>query len=660
MKPWLPALALGLGSLPALADTSGGMEQLLELPFEQLVQLPVQTASRVAEPYFQTPAAISVITGDMIRAAHPENLADLLVRLPGINVYQLSRWRHVIGVRNDTQLYVSTLLLLIDGRPTYSPLLEGPWWEAISVAVEDIERIELVRGGGGSSWGMNSTSGVLNIITKRPQPGASGELSASLSQPGGDQLYGSVNSSNPTAAWRASWSHTDLDGYVAGEQQHKDVGALSGQLTTGPWHHELTASGYLLTAQEHRFVGFTAPAGPLARDEFNSYSLLWRGERPTEHGVLKARLGHLAGHSDFGLLSIRGNNYTDNDIELAWEGKAAAGLDRYLLVSNCRRYLMDVAAAGPFRYQPPDGSLRLCSLAATGFLRPHEQVHVQLGARGEHHRLIDRSSRVFAPSLHLGWDSADQRQFYYLGLLRSSQLPSYIQLAGYSLVGVTAPPNPRPIYQRGQTDLKPRTVDELQVGGRWQWQDRHLFEAHGFRTWYRNQINVDPQAPVIEASEVRLPYRNLIAGTSQGLELSWQGHWRDGLRTQLDYSWFEKRPHIIPAGNYPPLNPQYAFRDKWNGHLFWQASADTTVDVAVIRYSAYMSESGINLFSPGRHIPAHWRLDLSLNHQFSPALSGFASAKNLLNDEVEWALPTGTEPIQAIEPSYRLGLAYRF
>lgn len=660
MKPWLPVVLLGFTGPPALAAPRSGVEPLLELPFEQLMQYPVLTASRVAEPYFQTPAAISVISGDMIRAARPETLADLLVRLPGINVYQLSRWRTVVGVRNDTQLYISTLLLLIDGRPSYTPLLEGPWWEAIGVALEDIERIELVRGGGGSSWGMNSTSAVLNIITKRPQTGTGGTLTGALSQPRGGHGHALVNQADTTAGWRASAAHTDLDGYVAGAELHKDVGTVTGQIQLGDWRHELTAIGLQVTEQEHRFLGFTAPAGPLARSEFMSYSLHWRGERRADTGVLRARMGHLASHTDFGLLGIRGNNYTDGDAELTWEGQPSLGLDRYLLVGNCRRYLMDLGASLPFRYQPPDGRLQLCSVAATGFFSPHEQLQVQLGARGEYHRLIDRSSQVFAPSLHLGWSSADQRQFYYLGLLRSSQLPSYLQLAAYSLVGATPPPNPRPIYQRGQSDLKPRTVDELQLGARWQWQEQHLLEAHGFRTWYRNQINVDPQAPIIDTNEVRLPYRNLIAGTSQGVELSWQTHWPSRLRTRLDYSWFDKEPHIMAAGSYPPLNPQYAFRDKWNGQLFWQLTSATALDIAVIRYSAYMSESGISLFSPGRHIPSHWRLDLSLNHDFSPTLTGFASAKNLLNDEVEWAMPTGAQPIQAVEPSYRLGLEYRF
>lgn len=657
MKPWLPVVLLGCCALPARAEDAG-VEQLLALPFEQLMQYPVLTASRVAEPYFQTPAAISVISGDMIRAARPESLTDLLARLPGTNIYQLNRWRTAVGVRNDTQLYISTLLLLIDGRPNYSPLLEGPWWEVIGIPLEDIDRIELVRGGGGSSWGMNSTSGVLNIITKRPRAGTNGAVAASLSSPQGDHLYGQVGGGSPQAAWRASGTHNDWTGYVAGEQFHQDMGSLAGQWRLGAWRHELSANALNAHGQEHRFLGFTAPAGPLSRNEYSTYSLLWRGEYAAAPGLLKARLGHLQNHTDFGVLGIRGNNITDSDAELAWEGQPLAGLDRYLLVGNCRRYLMDVGATGPFRYQPADGRLRLCSLAATGFLQPDEHWRLQLGARGEHHRLIDHSSRVFAPSLHLGWGSANQHQFYWLGLLRSSQLPNYIQLAGYSLAGVTG--DGRPIYARGRTDLKPRTVDELQLGARWQWRDQHLVEAHLFRTWFRNQINVDPRLVQSDASEVRLYYNNLIAGRSQGLELSWQSQWHERLRTRIDYSWFDKDSHVSQAGPYPPLNPPYAFRHKWNGHLLWQFTSATTLDAAVIRYSTYMSDSGTNLFTPGRTIDAHWRLDLTVNHQLSPQLTGFISAKNLGNDEVEYALPLGATPVQAVEPSYRLGLDYQF
>src|SRR5581483_11550586 len=115
---------------------------------------------------FQTPAAIYVITGDDIRRSGATTIPDALRLAPGVEVAQIDANKWSIGIRGFGTRLSRSVLVLIDGRTVYTPLFAGTYWEVQDVLLEDIDRIEVIRGPGGTIWGPNAVNGVINIITK--------------------------------------------------------------------------------------------------------------------------------------------------------------------------------------------------------------------------------------------------------------------------------------------------------------------------------------------------------------------------------------------------------------------------------------------------------------------------------------------------------------
>ena len=127
----------------------------------------VATVSRTPEPTSAVPAAIHVITQDDIRRSGATTLTEALRLAPGVQVARIDAARYAIGIRGFADRLARSMLVLIDGRAVYSPLFAGTYWEVQDTMIEDIDRIEVIRGPGGTLWGANAVNGIINIITKQ-------------------------------------------------------------------------------------------------------------------------------------------------------------------------------------------------------------------------------------------------------------------------------------------------------------------------------------------------------------------------------------------------------------------------------------------------------------------------------------------------------------
>jgi iron complex outermembrane recepter protein len=139
---------------------------LKRLTLEQLSQIEVTSPSKEPTPVFHTPVAIYVLTGDDIRRAGVTTIPDALRLVPGVEVAQIDGSKWSVGIRGFGTRLSRDVLVLIDGREVYTPLLAGTYWEVQDTLLEDIDRIEVIRGPGGTIWGPNAVNGVINIITK--------------------------------------------------------------------------------------------------------------------------------------------------------------------------------------------------------------------------------------------------------------------------------------------------------------------------------------------------------------------------------------------------------------------------------------------------------------------------------------------------------------
>ena len=158
------ALTLLAMSTTILAQKPGS--DLTDKSIEFLMDIEVTSVSKKEEKLFQTAAAVSVITREDIRRSGMTSIPDVLRTVPGLNVAQIDGSKWAVSARGFNGRFANKLLVLIDGRSIYSPETSGVYWEAQDLMLEDIERIEIIRGPGGTMWGANAVNGVINIITK--------------------------------------------------------------------------------------------------------------------------------------------------------------------------------------------------------------------------------------------------------------------------------------------------------------------------------------------------------------------------------------------------------------------------------------------------------------------------------------------------------------
>jgi len=162
--------AIHAQSLPTDTQMAqNGPAPLRELSLEQLGKIEVTTASKTPEALWKTPAAIFVITNEDIRRSGATSIPEALRLAPGVEVGRIDANTWAIGIRGLQSNFSKSVLVLIDGRSVYTPLFSGVFWDVQDLPLEDVDRIEVIRGPGGTIWGPNAVNGVINIITKNSE-----------------------------------------------------------------------------------------------------------------------------------------------------------------------------------------------------------------------------------------------------------------------------------------------------------------------------------------------------------------------------------------------------------------------------------------------------------------------------------------------------------
>ncbi len=196
---------------------------LTNLNLDQLMNVEVTSAEKKPEKYFTTPAAIYVITAEDIARSTATSIPELLRMVPGVNVQRITSNTWTITIRGfnglnglglNGSLFVNKVLVLIDGRAVYSPIYGGVYWDVQGVPLEDIERIEVIRGSGGTLYGANAVDGVINIITKRPKETQGGFVTATTGSQ--DRLSSTVQVGAKSGGW-------DYRAYGTGFRQDQGI-----------------------------------------------------------------------------------------------------------------------------------------------------------------------------------------------------------------------------------------------------------------------------------------------------------------------------------------------------------------------------------------------------------------------------------------------------
>src|SRR5580704_7265584 len=175
---------IGLGlTLSALTIVIGVAQtvppvDLTGTSLEDLMNIQVTSVSRKEQSLSKAAGSIYVITQDDIRHSGATNVPDLLRMVPGVDVARINANSWAISIRGFNSRYSGKVLVLVDGRTVYTPLFSGVYWDQQTMPLENIERIEVIRGPGGTVWGANAMNGVINIISKSAKDTRGGLVTA--------------------------------------------------------------------------------------------------------------------------------------------------------------------------------------------------------------------------------------------------------------------------------------------------------------------------------------------------------------------------------------------------------------------------------------------------------------------------------------------------
>jgi iron complex outermembrane receptor protein len=277
--------------LPAISRGQQPSRDLTAESLEDLMNIEVTSASKKVESLSAAPAAIFVITGEEIRRGGFTSIPDALRLAPGIYVAQQNAHVWQVSARGFSNTFNNKMLVLIDGRLVYSPTFGGVWWDVQDPPLEDIDRIEVIRGPGGTLWGANAVNGVINIIMKQASETQGSQVRASAGSGDGYatdvryggkatgdfdyRIYGTANDWLPTASasggnnydgWnlsqggiRADWKMSDkntltLDGAGYSGRVRDQVDILSATSPPVPTNVQtVVKGGHILARWKHSF-----------------------------------------------------------------------------------------------------------------------------------------------------------------------------------------------------------------------------------------------------------------------------------------------------------------------------------------------------------------------------------------------------------------------
>jgi len=536
----LAGLALALlltPALPAGADT--GRVDLTELSLEDLLDVQVTLVTRRPQRLSHTPAAATVLSGDEVRRSGARTLADALRLVPGLQVARVDANKWVVTSRGFAGLFANKLLVLVDGRSVYTPMFSGVFWESQDVVLADVERIEVIRGPGGSLWGANAVNGIVNVVT-RPAADSQGTHATvgggteerafaalrhggRLGRAGHYRVYGKAQARDRSAPAGQLAVRDDWRTARAGARLDLPLGAAD-QLSV-----QVEASGSDV-GQGLRYV--TGPAPPYygtryfdARVRAGHLLANWSRRLAAERHLAVQVYGD---YFDRRELPIRGTIRTlDADVQhsAGWgpRGQLVCG-------AGYRRIADEYEGSFTMRLVPEQRTVHLWSAFAHGEVAPlSERLRLSVGTKAEHNSY---TGLEWQPNARLWWSPADDHGLW-VSAARAVRTPSRADHGLRAVLGVLG--DSLLAVLRGDESFGSEHVVAFEAGYRGTLSRSLSVDAAAHRTYYDHLLTNEPLFAERDLSlsppQMPLAMANLGEATSHGLEAALE--WRGGDRWRL-------------------------------------------------------------------------------------------------------------------------------
>ncbi len=662
VTPVLAVLAC-LGTTAGQAETAA--PDLTQFSIEDLMQVKVVSAAKMEQALLDTAAAVFVITADDIRRSGVTNVMEALRLAPGVEVARIDSSRWAISIRGINGRFANKLLVLIDGRSIYTSQFSGVYWEVQDLFLPDIERIEVIRGPGGSLWGANAVNGVINIITKNSKDTQGGLVTLTA---GNEERtiagvrYGGKLGDN--AQYRIYGQFTERDGLVtpdgrdAGDDWQigrggfrldwipsaQDTIAVQGDHYKGNFDQNLTTPSF---TQQSYIEQQLSPAN----DSGGSFQARWEHQYSATSRTGLQVYYQYADRED--PLYISDSETFDLDFQhnFAWS-------DRQEIVWGLgyRRNQDHFTDTEFSSINPSKQTTELFSafVQDQADLIP-EQLRLTAGIKVEHN---DFTGWEWQPSIRMIWTPHPDHRLW-AAVSRAVRTPSRgeedAQVNLYVL-----PPSPLTgnlpalfsIFSGGQLDSE--TLIAYEIGYRARLAERFSVDATVFYNDYDQLIGTVPGAP-FPVTRVVPPYlmvplqlQNPASGYNTGFELA--ADWRptQDWRLQLAYSYLYT--DIKTYGDEPIFNSgnlnQVSLFSSWN------LENNLNLDI----WGRYVARNGeIHTLSPSGDVEIDPYFDLTLRLGWRPRkdLELSLVGANLLDDRhVEFVQEAYTFPVEVERSLY--------
>jgi len=555
---------------------------LLNLSIEDLMQVEVTTVSKRAQPLSSAPAAITVITSEDIRRSGMTNVPDLLRMVPGLSVASIDANTWAITARGFNSQFANKLLVMIDGRSVYTPLFSGVYWDVQDLLLEDIDRIEVVRGPGGTLWGANAVNGVINIITKdaaQTQGILATGLGGTLDRVQGGVRYGGALTEK--AHYRAYVKYLDRDDFDdrAGFDAHDSWDAARGGIRTD-WNPTDADS---ITIQGDYYSGETSETTLLQSqsetDIRGGNAIASWTHTLSEDSNLQLRAWYDRTERDGDLLREDRDTF---DVELQHRLHPFARHD-VVWGAGYRLTADEIDNSDAIQFSPESRNVQLANAFVQDEISVIEDLlSLTLGTKLEYNDYTDFEILPNARALLTPWE----RHSFWLAVSRAVRAPSRAE----NDVALLTPSPALPanfLQLQGDSSFDSEKVLAFELGYRAQPLTSLSFDVAAYYNVYNDVRSLEPGAPILNFPgpglvTVPLVAENELDARGYGVELS--SAWRVVEFWRLDAGYtlmlldIEQQNSLDPtAPGQEKDTPAHQFHVRSRVDLPWHFEVDTAV-----------------------------------------------------------------------------------
>jgi iron complex outermembrane receptor protein len=492
---------------PRAFGQTSGTRDLVQVDLGDLMDTDVTSVSRKEQKLAKTAAAVFVMNQDEIRRSGASNIPDLLRMAPGVNVARIDTHTWAISIRGFNDMYVDKVLVLIDGRSVYRTNFSGVHWDEIDLPVEDIDRIEVIRGPGGTVWG--AMNGVVKIITRSSRDTQGGLLSTGVgSETTASSLAQYGGQIRSAGAWRAFSKYFNVNNAITS----------SGQRAADGWHafHEgfrtdwdlsrrdtLMAEGDVLQNDGGENDPDEVPSKTLSlirahidktRDSSGNFLARW------DHTLANGSTTSLQFYDDYYARRTQGLRESANTIDLDFQHHFLLGERNDIVWGGDVRVASTGFISGiNIAFLPLHRVDPLFSSFFQDEIRITDTVSLTFGSKFEHNSY---TGFEYEPSAQLVWEMT-RRQTFWLSAARAIRQPArrdYGILVNLALLPLNN--DQLGILQlRGTHDPKTEQLRDFEIGHRIQPGKRFSLDSVVFLSFYRRLASPEPQPPGFTTNE---------------------------------------------------------------------------------------------------------------------------------------------------------------